>query len=82
MGGAVSLDCWQGVVWVALAIAGQGVAWEGEGGKCEGEKAKKKYTKIDPNSRLYSIGHTLCLFSLNATRDPNRCAMPLWFILF
>ena len=32
-----------------------------------------------PNSRLSSIGHTLCLFSLNATRDPNRCAMPLWF---
>ena len=21
----------------------------------------------------------MCLFSLNATRDPNRCAMPLWF---
>ena len=32
-----------------------------------------------PNSRLYSIGLTLCLFSLNATRDPNRCAVPLWF---
>ena len=32
-----------------------------------------------PKSRLYSVGHVLCLFSLNATRDPNKCAMPLWF---
>ena len=32
-----------------------------------------------PNSRLYSIGHILCLFLLNATGDLNRWAMPLCF---